>query len=139
MSKSPLKSNCLGFVELLAQAIALISPTMTAALIIPVMYSNAGDWSWLSYALGTVMLLFVSMNLNQFARRSTTAGSMYAYVCRGLGVTAGAIGGWSLIWAYLGISMAGVTGFSIFADTLLGMMGLHLPYVVLFALCILGG
>ena len=50
---------------------ALISPTMTAALIIPVMYSNTGDWSWLSYALGTVMLLFVAYNLNQFAKRST--------------------------------------------------------------------
>ena len=53
---------------------ALISPTMTAALIIPVMYSNTGDWSWLSYALGTVMLLFVAYNLNQFARRSTIVG-----------------------------------------------------------------
>ena len=65
-----LKANCLGFTELLAQNIALISPTMTAALIVPVMYGNTGDWSWLSYALGTVMLLFVAFNLNQFAKRS---------------------------------------------------------------------
>ena len=135
MSQTRLKPNCLNFYELLAQAVALISPTMTAALIIPVMYSNTGDWSWLSYALGTLMLLFVAYNLNQFARRSTTSGSMYAYTCRGLGLTAGAISGWALIWAYLGISMAGVTGFSIFADTLLGMMGLHLPFIVLFGIC----
>lgn len=139
MSHSRLKPNCLNFSELLAQAVALISPTMTAALIIPVMYSNTGDWSWLSYALGTVMLLFVAYNLNQFARRSTTSGSMYAYTCRGLGVTAGAISGWALIWAYLGISMAGVTGFSIFADTLLGMVGLHIPFVALFGACVLIG
>ncbi|HZB90722.1 MAG TPA: hypothetical protein VE397_04720, partial [Stellaceae bacterium] len=137
MSQSRLRPNCLNFYELLAQAVALISPTMTAALIIPVMYSNTGDWSWLSYALGTVMLLFVAYNLNQFARRSATSGSMYAYTCRGLGVTAGAISGWALIWAYLGISMAGVTGASIFADTLLGMIGLHVPFVVLFATCVL--
>ncbi len=138
-TSSRLKPNCLNFSELLAQNIALISPTMTAALIIPVMYSNTGDWSWLSYALGTVMLLFVAYNLNQFASRSTTSGSMYAYTCRGLGLTAGGIGGWALIWAYLGISMAGVTGFSIFADTLLGMMGLHLPFIALFAVCVLIG
>jgi len=137
MSQPRLKANCLNFYELLAQAVALISPTMTAALIIPVMYSNTGDWSWLSYALGTVMLLFVAYNLNQFARRSTTSGSMYAYTCRGLGLTAGAISGWALIWAYLGISMAGVTGFSIFADTLLGMIGLHVPFVALFGSCVL--
>jgi amino acid transporter len=135
MAQTRLKPNCLGFIELLAQAIALISPTMTAALIVPVMYSNTGDWSWLSYALGTVMLLFVAYNLNQFARRSTGAGSMYAYTCRGLGLTAGGISGWALIWAYLGISMAGTTGASIFANTLLGMVGLHVPFVALFGAC----
>ncbi|HWE74446.1 MAG TPA: APC family permease [Stellaceae bacterium] len=135
MAQTRLKANCLGFTELLAQGIALISPTMTAALIVPVMYSNTGDWSWLSYALGTVMLLFVAYNLNQFARRSTGAGSMYAYTCRGLGLTAGGISGWALIWAYLGISMAGTTGASIFANTLLGMVGVHLPFVALFGAC----
>jgi amino acid transporter len=136
MSKRLLRPNCLNFYEVLAQAVALISPTMTAALIIPVMYSNTGDWSWMSYALGTVMLLFVAYNLNQFAKRSAGSGSMYAYICRGLGVTGGAIGGWSLIWAYLGISVAGATGFTVFADTLLGMVGLHLPPAVLFAVCV---
>jgi amino acid transporter len=135
MSTKQLKSNCLSYTELLAQAVALISPTMTAALIIPVMYSNTGDWSWLSYALGTVMLLFVAFSLNQFARRSTMAGSMYAYICRGLGFSAGAIGGWSLIWAYLGISIAGATGFSIFAGKLLAMLGINVHPIVLFAAC----
>jgi len=138
MPNIPLKPNCLSFTEVLAQAVALISPTMTAALIIPVMYSNTGDWSWMSYALGTVMLLFVAYNLNQFASRSTGAGSMYAYISRGLGVSAGAVGGWSLIWAYLGISVAGATGFSIFADTLLKMVGLEVPPIALFALCVAG-
>lgn len=136
MSVSRLRPNCLNFYELLAQNVALISPTMTAALIVPVMYSNTGEWSWLSYVLGTIMLLFVGYNLNQFARRSTTSGSMYAYTCRGRGLVAGGISGWALIWAYLGISMAGVTGFSIFADTLLGMVGLHVPFVALFAVCV---
>lgn len=131
-----LKPNCLGFTELLAQNVALISPTMTAALIVPVMYSNTGDWSWISYALGTVMLLFVAFNLNQFAKRSTSSGSMYAYICRGLGLTAGGIGGWALIWAYLGISMAGLTGFTIFAGKLCSMMGFNPPPILLFAVCI---
>src|ERR1700691_2776609 len=134
MSSPRLKANCLSFTELLAQAVALISPTMTAALIIPVMYSNTGDWSWLPYALGTVMLLFVAYSLNQFAKRSTSAGSIYTYICRGLGLTAGAIGGWALIWAYLGISMAGVTGATIFAGKLLSMMGINAPSILLFAI-----
>src|ERR1700682_3692905 len=74
-----LRKECLGFSGITAMAIALISPTMTAALIVPLMYSNAGNASWLAYLFGTVMLLFVALNLNQFARRSTSAGSMYHY------------------------------------------------------------
>ena len=69
-----LRKDCLGFSGITAMAIALISPTMTAALIVPLMYSNAGNASWLAYLFGTVMLLFVALNLNQFAKRSTSAG-----------------------------------------------------------------
>ncbi|MDE8349387.1 MAG: APC family permease [Acidocella sp.] len=135
-SSRPLKKDALGPLELLAQNIAVISPTMTAALIVPVMYSNTGNWSWLSYALGTVMLVFVALNLNQFASRFAGSGSMYQYICKALGNTFGGIGGWSLIWAYLGISIAGATGFAVFAGTLLGMAGMTVPPVILFAVCI---
>ncbi len=130
-----LRSNCLNFNEVTAMAIALISPTMTAALIVPLMYGTAGNASWLAYAFGTLMLLLVALNLNQFAKRSTSAGSMYGYTVMGLGTTAGNVSGWCLVWAYLFIGTAGVAGFTIFANTLLGMMGLHLPSLVLFAIC----
>ena len=102
---------------------------MTAALIVPLMYSSAGNASWLAYLFGTVMLLFVALNLNQFARRSSSAGSMYAYTVMGLGTTAGGISGWCLVWAYLFIGTAGMTGFTIFCNTLFGMMGFQLPNV----------
>ncbi|MBF6560567.1 MAG: APC family permease [Candidatus Binataceae bacterium] len=130
-----LRGECLGFTELTSLAIALISPTMTAALIVPLMFSTAGNASWLAYLFGTVMLLFVAFNLNQFARRSTSAGSMYAYTVMGLGTMAGGLSGWCLIWAYLFIGTAGMTGFTIFANTLLAMIGFQVPNIVLFALC----
>ena len=137
MNEKPrLKPNCLHFKELLAQNIALISPTMTAALIVPLMFSNTGNISWLSYAVGTVMLLFVAFNLNQFAKRSTNSGSMYSYTCAGLGFGGGALCGWCLIWAYLFIGLAGTTGFTIFAGKLLEMVHISVPPVVLFAVCL---
>jgi amino acid transporter len=130
-----LRKECLNFTGITAMAIALISPTMTAALIVPLMYSNAGNASWLAYAFGTVMLLFVALNLTQFAKRSSSAGSMYAYTVMGLGTTAGNVSGWCLIWAYLFIGTAGMTGFTIFASTLLEMTGIHVAQVPLFLLC----
>jgi amino acid transporter len=133
---SKLRPNCLNFIELLAQNIALISPTMTAALIVPLMYSNTGDTSWLSYAVGTLMLLFVAFNLNQFAKRTTNAGSMYGYASAGLGFGGGALCGWCLVWSYLFIGIAGTTGFTIFASKLLDMIHVSAPPVLLFAACL---
>jgi amino acid transporter len=111
---------------------------MTAALIVPLMFSNSGNMSWLSYAVATVMLLFVAYNLNQFAKRGAGTGSMYSYACSGLGAGAGSMCGWCLVWAYLFIGIAGTSGFTIFADKLLQMVGIHAPPVLLFAICVGG-
>ncbi|MGB9279936.1 MAG: APC family permease [Pseudonocardiaceae bacterium] len=135
-TSSELRAGALGFPGLLAQSIALISPTMTAVLIIPLAFSNAGQGTWLAYLFGTAMLLFVVFNLNQFARRSTCPGSMYAYTGRGLGAVGGVLSGWTLIWSYLFIGVAGMTGFTIFSRQFLGILGIHtsIPAFVFFAI-----
>src|ERR1700676_5409641 len=82
------------------------------------------------------MLLFVAFNLNQFAKRSVGTGSMYSYTSLGLGPSWGCMSGWCLLWAYLFISLAGTTGFTIFAGKLLAAMGVTFPPMLLFAICI---
>jgi amino acid transporter len=131
-----LRTNALGFPALFAQSMAVISPTMTAVLIIPLAFASAGDGTWLAYAFGTVMLLFVVLCLNQFAKRSNTAGSMYAYTGRGLGPTAGVLSGWTLIWSYFFIAVAGMCGFAVFCGQLLSALGFHgtIHPIVFFAL-----
>ena len=136
-----LKHNALNFWEVLAQAVALISPSMTAALIVPLMFGTAGTAGWLCYLFGTVMLLFVAFSLNQFSKRYPSAGSMYEYTVKGLGPKIGGMSGWSLIWAYMFIGIAGVTGFTHFATKLLVLSGasgyLSHPALTLFAVCVL--
>jgi amino acid transporter len=134
-----LKRNALNFWEVSAHAMALISPSMTAALIVPLMFATAANAGWLCYTFGTIMLLFVALNLNQFAKRYTSAGSMYEYTVKGIGPTAGGVAGWSLAWAYMFIGIAGVTGFTHFASMLLTQAGatgyLSHPWITLFAIC----
>ncbi len=134
-SSTSLRAHCLNFWTLLAQNVALISPTMTAVLIVPLMFGTSGNASWLAYAFGTVMLLLVAANLNQFAKRSSHTGSMFLYSVAGLGPTAGGLAGWCLIWAYMFIGTAGVTGFTVFAQQLFGLAHIDVPPVLLFALC----
>jgi amino acid transporter len=136
-----LKTNALNFWEVSAQAIALISPSMTAALIVPLMFGTAGSAGWVCYLFGTIMLLFVAFSLNQFSKRYTSAGSMYEYTVKGLGPKAGGMSGWCLIFAYMFIGIAGVTGFTHFATKLLDMTSvsgyLSHPSITLFAVCAL--
>jgi len=87
---------------------------MTAALIVPLMFGTAGSAGWLCYLFGTIMLLFVAFSLNQFSKRYTSAGSMYEYTVKGLGPKTGGLSGWCLIWAYMFIGIAGVTGLYVF-------------------------
>ncbi|MDP9175079.1 MAG: APC family permease [Planctomycetota bacterium] len=135
-----LKHDALNFWEITAQAIALISPSMTAALIVPLMFATAGTMGWFCFLFGTIMLLFVAISLNQFAKRYTAAGSMYEYTVKGLGPKVGGMSGWSLIWAYLFIGIAGVSGFTHFASLLLTQAGatgyLSHPSVTLFLICV---
>ncbi len=129
------RSGVLGFPTLVAQSIALISPTMTAVLIVPLTFSYAGNGTWLSYLFATLMLGFVVMNLKVFSSRSASAGSMYAYIGRGLGAKSGVLAGWTLLWAYGFIAIAGLTGFSIFVNQFLDAIGVDLsvPAIVCFA------
>src|SRR6202042_566079 len=121
--KTGLRTGALGFPALLAQSVALISPTMTAVLIIPLAFSNAGQGTWLAYLFGTVMLLFVVLCLNQFTKRSAAPGAMYTYTARGLGPATGVISGWTLLWCYLFIGTAGLTGFAIFCQQFIDALG----------------
>jgi amino acid transporter len=140
MPASPtLRRNALGFPQLLAQSVALISPTMTAVLIIPLAFSNAGDATWFSYLFATIMLLFVVGGLNQFAKRSTTTGSMYAYIARGLGAASGVMSGWALVWCYFFIGTAGLCGFALMSQQFLDGLGVHGAVTPLLFFLISGG
>lgn len=120
-----LRSGSLSFIEVLATSVALIGPSMTPVLIAPFMFSNAGEGTWLAYVFGGVMLTFVALNINQFARRSTGAGSMYEYAAQNLGPRAGALAGWILLWSYVFVAAAVLGAMALFVELLLGSVGIH--------------
>lgn len=132
---SGLRSQCLSFPEILAQSLANIAPTLTPIVNAALVFANAGVGTWLTYVFATAGLVFVGMNINQFARRSASPGSLYAYIARGLGPTVGVITGWALSLAYLLTAMAVMCGFANYGEVLLTPLGLHLSPIVFYAIC----
>jgi amino acid transporter len=78
--------------------------------------------------------VLVSININQFASRSASPGSLYSYIVKGLGPTAGVICGWSLVLAYLFTGMSVLCGFANFSSILIGHLGIHPSSITLLAL-----
>lgn len=128
-----LKPNCLSFGEVLAQSFAVIAPTTIPASNIGLIVALAGNGAWLSFSIGLVGLVFVSININQFASRSASPGSFYSYIVKGLGPTAGVVCGWSLVLAYLFTGMAVLCGFANFSSLFIGHLGIHPSSITLLA------
>lgn len=132
---SGLRSQCLAFPEIIAQFVANIAPTATPTVNLGLVYASAGNGAWLTYVIATVGLVFVGMNINQFARRSASPGSLYAYIAKGLGATVGVLSGWSLVLAYLFTAMAVLCGFANYTNVLVSALGIQFAPMFLYAIC----
>src|SRR5262245_1088556 len=80
-----LKENCLSYAEVIAQSISVIAPSTVPAAVLGLIFASAGNGTWLSFFIAIIGLLFVCFNINQFARRSASPGSLYTYIVKGLG------------------------------------------------------
>jgi amino acid transporter len=134
MSAHGLKHDCLSYGEVIAQSIAVIAPTTTPAANLGLIFALSGNGTWLSFLIGLIGLVFVSININQFARRSASPGSLYTYIAKGLGATAGVLCAWGLILAYLFTGMAVLCGFANFGQVILSHLGLHTHILTLLAI-----
>lgn len=129
-----LKPDCLSFGEVLAQSFAVIAPTTIPASNLGLIVALSGNGTWLSFLIGLVGLVLVSVNINQFASRSASPGSLYSYIVKGLGPMAGVICGWCLVLAYLFTGMSVLCGFANFSSVLIGHLGIHPSNITLLAI-----
>lgn len=132
---SGLRSQCLSFPEILAQSVANVAPTATPTVNLALVFASAGNGTWLAYVIATIGLMFVGMNINQFARRTASPGSLYTYIAKGLGSTMGVLAGWGLVLAYLFTAMAVLCGFANYTNVLLNPIGIQFSPLFLYAIC----
>jgi amino acid transporter len=134
-----LRRSCLSYTEILAQSVSVIAPSTVPAAVLGLIFARAGNATWLSFVLGIFGLVLVSLNINQFARRSASPGSLYSYIVQGLGPTAGVLGGLALLLGYTLTGMSTLCGLALITNVLLAQwFGFQLPVVLLFAVGVLG-
>lgn len=137
--ESQLRRACLSPAEVLAQSVSVIAPSTVPAAVLGLIFARAGNATCLSFLIGTVGLALVSLNINQFARRSASPGSLYSYIAQGLSPTVGVLGGWALLFGYALTGMSTLCGFALIANVLLRQLtGIELPALGWFAMGALG-
>jgi amino acid transporter len=109
-----LRRNTLTLPEVLAQSVANMSPTGAMALLPLLIFLSAGNSTWFTFVIATVLMVCVGYCCAQFSRRTNSAGSFYVWVTQGLGPGAGHTAGWALQLGYVATGVATILGFGIF-------------------------
>jgi amino acid transporter len=114
-----LRREVLSPMETLAQSISTIAPTTSPVATIPLVCALAGNGTWLAYVLATVAVLLVAMCIAQFARYSSSPGSLYTYASMILPPWLGSVVAWSLLLAYVATGSSVIGGFYHYGNLLL--------------------
>jgi amino acid transporter len=101
----------LGEVQVLAQAVSNIGPSLGAAALIPLIFASAGGASWLTAVIATVGMLAVAAIISELASRHVSIGALYTLIPKGLGPTGGLLAGGGFLVIALAGQMVAILGF----------------------------
>ena len=116
-----MRRNYLSALENVAQAVGTMGPAATLGTVIPLLIAKTGNGTWLLFLGVLGVFLLISINVNVFASRFVSAGSLSSYVERGLGRWPGILAGWSYIVAMTFIVTSSVVASAYY----LGMVMTH--------------
>lgn len=86
---------------------------------IPLVYALAGQGCAIAFAISTITVLLVALNVNQFARVSSSPGSLFTYIADHMHPRWGVLAGWALLIAYVGTAAAVSAGVTNYANVML--------------------
>jgi amino acid transporter len=110
--------------EVTAQSVANIAPSAVIAFGPAQMAASAGNGAWLSFVIGTTIVLIVAYSIITFARRRAGVGSLYSLVRPAIGPTGSFITGWALFVGVIAIAAGSLCGAGFFLSKLLDKVGL---------------
>ena len=97
-----LRSRHLSFSQVLASSLGVMGISGSVVIMVPLIFASAGNGTCLAVAIAVLAYILVAFQINVFARRIATVGSLYVYVQQGLGPLAGTVVGWALFLGYWG-------------------------------------
>jgi amino acid transporter len=114
-----LRKGVLSPLETLAQSIAGIAPSGTPAMLVPLVFAFARSGTCWAYVVATIGVILVGYSISQFAKRSSSPGSLYTFVQDACGRRLGLLVGWAMVFAYTVCLGACAVQFALYAQSVL--------------------
>ena len=121
---SALRRNYLSAIENIAQSVGTMGPAATLGTVIPLLIAKTGNGTWLLFLGILGVFILISININVFASRFASAGSLSSYAEKGLGGWPGILTGWSYVVAMTFIVTSSVVASAYY----LGMVMAHFTH-----------
>lgn len=126
-----LRRNHLTTWDAIAQSFGFLGPVMVVSFLTSFAAMGAGAAVPLAALLGGIACLTIAYIVSQYATRTAAAGSLYNYITKSLGPSAGFIGGWIYFVAVLLLTVAIIAGVGGWAAMLVkDVTGAEIPWVV---------
>lgn len=107
-------------VDVIAQSVAAVAPAGVALVNPDELQTQAGSFTMLAALTTVIVVVLLAVTLNLFARRVTSAGSLYTFTVLGLGSRVGIVAGAALAIGYLSIAAVCLVGAASRIATLIG-------------------
>jgi amino acid transporter len=133
-----LRRGILSPLETLAQSVSTMGPTTSPAATIPLVWTFAGNGTWLAYGLATAAVVLIALCIAEYARHSASPGSLYTYASATLPAWLSALVAWSLLLAYVTTASSVIGGFYYYANLLFFGSSAHVVSAVLLSLAVTG-
>ncbi|WP_066912995.1 APC family permease [Millisia brevis] len=125
-SESPmagLERRSIGFVDVLAQSVGAVAPAAVAATMPALVAAQAPRAVLWSLLAAWVLIAGVGVSLSVFTKRLRAPGSLYTFVTRGLGPSAGLITAVAQTVGYAFVAMFGLLGAAVVGRNLIAGAG----------------
>ena len=119
-----LHAHVLGDMQVLAQSVSGIAPSIAAGALVPLAFADAGSGAWFTVLIATIGILCVGICVTELAVRHVSTGALYTLVPKGLGPAGGLVTGVMMIINTVVSGPFLALGFGIFLNQFLGSVGL---------------
>lgn len=100
-----LRRRSAGTVDVVAQSVAATAPAGVLLIQPGALWARNESLAYLNLAVTIALVLGVGLAIGMFARRVSSAGSVYTFVVRGLGPHTGVVAGAAILLGYLAIAV----------------------------------